>query len=48
MFVVTKGDKEQVMPRPRVLHVSAKTGEGIDEWLQWLEDQTTALRTPLG
>jgi len=25
-----------VMPRPAMLKVSAKTGEGIDEWVRWL------------
>ncbi len=27
----------RVMPEPRVFPVSARTGEGIDQWLQWLE-----------
>ena len=27
----------QVMPDPRVIAVSGKTGEGIGEWLAWLE-----------
>lgn len=26
-----------VMPRPEVFRVSAKTGEGIDRWVAWLE-----------
>ena len=26
----------RTMPEPRVIHVSALTGEGIDEWLDWL------------
>ena len=32
----------RVMPRPRVIRVSARTGEGFAEWVEWLE----ALRTP--
>jgi hydrogenase nickel incorporation protein HypB len=31
-----------VMPVPRMMPVSAKTGEGIDRWVSWLE----ALRVP--
>ena len=31
-----------VMPVPRMMLVSARTGEGIDRWIQWLE----ALRVP--
>ena len=27
----------RVMPEPRVIAVSGKTGEGIGEWLAWLE-----------
>ncbi|MCG8018248.1 MAG: hydrogenase nickel incorporation protein HypB, partial [Candidatus Thiodiazotropha sp. 'RUGA'] len=27
---------QQVNPRIRVLELSAKTGEGMDEWYQWL------------
>lgn len=26
-----------VMPEPRVIEVSAKTGEGIEEWIAWLD-----------
>ena len=29
----------RVMPRPRVLKVSARTGEGLDRWVAWLEEQ---------
>jgi hydrogenase nickel incorporation protein HypB len=28
-----------VMPDPRHLAVSARTGEGIDDWINWLHDQ---------
>jgi hydrogenase nickel incorporation protein HypB len=27
----------RVMPEPRMIAVSARTGEGIAEWLAWLE-----------
>ncbi len=27
----------RVMPRPRVIAVSARTGEGIDEWISWMQ-----------
>jgi hydrogenase nickel incorporation protein HypB len=27
----------RVMPEPRMIRVSARTGEGIDEWLGWLQ-----------
>jgi len=33
----------RVMPRPRLLRFSAKTGEGIDEWVSWLESQRAPL-----
>lgn len=29
----------RVMPSPRVIQVSARTGAGIDEWLAWLEER---------
>jgi hydrogenase nickel incorporation protein HypB len=34
----------RVMPRPRVLEVSARTGAGMDRWIGWLEE----LRAPMG
>jgi hydrogenase nickel incorporation protein HypB len=41
----------RVMPRPAVYKVSARTGEGIDAWLEWLEalrprEEPAALRAP--
>ena len=33
----------RVMPRPRVIEVSARTGQGMDAWIAWLEE----LRAPL-
>ncbi len=33
----------RVMPEPRILKVSARTGEGMDAWKAWLE----AMRTPM-
>jgi hydrogenase nickel incorporation protein HypB len=32
-----------VMPVPRVIEVSARTGEGIDEWVGWLAGEETRL-----
>ena len=29
----------RVMPRPKVLKVSARTGDGLDQWVAWLEAQ---------
>jgi hydrogenase nickel incorporation protein HypB len=29
----------RVMPRPRYLRVSARTGEGIDDWVHWLQEK---------
>jgi len=29
----------QVMPDPKVIAVSARTGAGIDEWIEWLRSQ---------
>jgi len=26
-----------VMPKPRVVHVSATTGQGLEEWIEWLQ-----------
>jgi hydrogenase nickel incorporation protein HypB len=36
----------RVMPRPAVIHLSAKTGEGLGSWLGWLEAQMHAVRGP--
>ncbi len=32
----------RVMPAPRLLRVSARTGEGVADWLGWLEDRRRA------
>lgn len=32
----------RVMPRPRALRLSARTGEGMAEWLAWLAEQKAA------
>ena len=29
----------RVMPRPRMLALSARTGEGLDAWIAWLEER---------
>jgi hydrogenase nickel incorporation protein HypB len=34
----------RVMPDPRLLRVSARTGEGVDRWIAWLEHRRTATR----
>jgi len=34
----------RVMPRPRVLELSARTGAGIDAWIAWLADLRGTLR----
>jgi hydrogenase nickel incorporation protein HypB len=34
----------RVMPEPRVLRVSARTGEGLDAWIGWLHERRTAVR----
>jgi hydrogenase nickel incorporation protein HypB len=36
----------RVMPEPRVIAVSGKTGEGIAEWLAWLETRRPARTAP--
>ena len=32
-------------PNARVIPICAKTGEGMDEWYQWLRDQVSAWKT---
>jgi hydrogenase nickel incorporation protein HypB len=29
----------RVMPSPKVIKVSAKSGQGLDQWVAWLEQQ---------
>jgi hydrogenase nickel incorporation protein HypB len=36
----------RVMPRPRVIEVSARTGSGMDAWIGWLEELRASLATP--
>jgi len=31
-----------VMPVPRIIHFSARTGEGVEQWLQWLRGHRRA------
>lgn len=33
----------QVNPEPRIIAVSAETGEGLDEWIGWLEERRSRL-----
>ncbi len=37
----------RVMPSPRLIPVSARTGAGIEAWLDWLEEQRCAAALPL-
>jgi hydrogenase nickel incorporation protein HypB len=37
----------KVNPRAKVLHVSARTGQGFDGWLSWLSEQSRASLTGL-
>lgn len=41
----TIDNARKVNPRIKVLQVSAKTGEGIDAWLQWIRAARTMART---
>lgn len=34
----------RTMPEPRVIPVSAVTGEGIDRWIEWIDDQRQGRR----
>jgi hydrogenase nickel incorporation protein HypB len=34
-----EGALARVMPRPRMLKLSARTGEGMDAWIAWLEER---------
>jgi hydrogenase nickel incorporation protein HypB len=34
----------RVMPQPNVLRVSARTGEGLDAWIDWLLDRRAAVQ----
>ena len=38
----------RVMPRPEVLSVSARTGEGVDGWLRWVEARRAGLAARVG
>ncbi len=33
----------RVMPAPRAIEISARTGQGIDAWMAWLEEQRAPL-----
>jgi len=33
----------RVMPRPRAIEISARTGQGVDAWVAWLEEQRAPL-----
>jgi hydrogenase nickel incorporation protein HypB len=36
------GNLERVMPDPRVIELSARSGDGMDEWIAWLQRCRTA------
>ena len=38
----------RVMPRPRVLQVSARSGQGLAEWVSWLEERKAKVRRAPG
>ena len=38
----------RTMPQARTIHVSATTGEGIAEWIAWLEERRAALPAATG
>lgn len=33
----------RVMPEPKAIRVSARTGEGLEAWKAWLEDRRAAV-----
>jgi len=33
----------QTMPEPRLIQVSARTGEGLERWVEWLEERRRQL-----
>jgi hydrogenase nickel incorporation protein HypB len=37
----------QVNPTARVIHVSARTGRGVDEWCDWLEGARVSAKAPV-
>jgi hydrogenase nickel incorporation protein HypB len=38
----------RVMPQPALLRLSARTGDGVDAWLAWLEARRGACRPAAG
>jgi hydrogenase nickel incorporation protein HypB len=36
----------RVMPKPELIRVSAKTGEGVEAWIRWLEARRAATSGP--
>ena len=44
---VLRENLARVMPDPRSVALSARTGEGLDAWLAWLDELRSALRPPV-
>jgi hydrogenase nickel incorporation protein HypB len=38
----------RVMPRPELIQLSARTGDGVDRWVEWLARRREALPRPAG
>jgi hydrogenase nickel incorporation protein HypB len=38
----------RTMPEPKLILVSAKTGEGVDEWLAWIAERRARITRPTG
>jgi hydrogenase nickel incorporation protein HypB len=37
-------DAHKINPRLEIIPLSCTTGEGLDRWIKWLEERTTAAR----
>ena len=37
----------RVMPEPRTIRISSVTGEGLEEWLEWMKNARMGLRVSL-
>ena len=41
-----KGNARQINPQLKFLEMSCKTGEGLDEWTEWLQKQYEGVGNP--